>query len=228
MRGISELVEAAQTGDREAYDALLQRFQPMAYALAHRALGDHHLAQDAVQEAALEAFVHLSQLKEPEAFPGWFRQIVFRQCTRMLRRATEPWISLEADSERLLTENNPEDIAVQEEIQATVRRAVAALPKPERLVTVLFYGCRYSYTEVSTSLKIPLSTVKKRLYSARQKLRVQLQATLREAGERVPRASDAVEGAGVVLVSWWSWVIRWVQARQKAGKSGAVVVKPAA
>ncbi len=68
---------------------------------------------------------------------------------------------------------------------------------------------RYSYTEVSTSLKIPLSTVKKRLYSARQKLRVQLQATL-----------------GVVLVSWWSWVIRWVQARQKAGKSGAVVVKP--
>jgi hypothetical protein len=43
---------------------------------------------------------------------------------------------------------------------------------------------RYSYTEVSTSLKIPLSTVKKRLYSARQKLRVQLQATLRETGAR--------------------------------------------
>jgi len=85
---------------------------------------------------------------------------------------------------------------------------------------------RYSYTEVSTSHKIPLSTVKKRLYSARQKLRVQLQATLRETGERAPPASDAVEGAGVVLVSWWSWVIRWVQARQKAGKSGAVVVKP--
>jgi len=66
---------------------------------------------------------------------------------------------------------------------------------------------------VSAILKIPLSTVKKRLYSARQKLKVQLQASLREAGECARRASDAVEGAGIVLASWWSWVIRWVEAR---------------
>jgi RNA polymerase sigma factor (sigma-70 family) len=116
----------------------------MAYALACRALGDHHLAQYVVQEAVIEAFVHLSQLKEPEAFPGWFRQIVFRQCTRVLRQATVPWTSLEAVSESLPTENTPEEVAVQEEVQADVRRAVAALPKPERLVTVLFYGWRYS------------------------------------------------------------------------------------
>jgi len=218
MRALTELVEAAQAGNSEAYDALIERFQPMAYTIAHRSLGDHHLAQDVVQEAVIEAFVHLSQLKEPEAFPGWFRQIVFRQCTRVLRRATEPWISLEAVSERLLTENNPEEVAVQEEVQATVRRAVASLPKPERLVTVLFYGCHYSYTEVSAYLKIPLSTVKKRLYSARQKLRVQLQATLREAGERARRATDAVEGAGIVLANWWSWVIRWVEASRTPGK----------
>lgn len=221
MRVISELVEAAQAGDSEAYDALIERFQPMAYTLAHRFLGDHHLAQDVVQEAVIEAFVHLSQLKEPDAFPGWFRQIVFRQCTRVLRRATEPWLSLEAVSESLFTENNPEDVAVQEEVQASVRRAVASLPKPEQLVTVLFYGRRYSYTEVSAILKIPLSTVKKRLYSARQKLKVQLQATLREAGERARHASDAVEGAGIVLASWWSWVIRWVEARQGSWQIGS-------
>ncbi len=214
MRVISELVEAAQAGDSEAYDALIERFQPMAYALAHRALGDHHLAQDVVQEAAIEAFMHLSQLKEPDAFPGWFRQIVFRQCTRALRRATLPWISLEAVSESLLTENNPEEVAVQEEVQATVRRAVAALPKPERLVTVLFYGRRYSYTEVSAYLKVPLTTVKKRLHSARQKLKVQLQAALFDAGERAPRASDGAEGAEIGLVRWWSWLILWVKGMQ--------------
>ena len=70
MKALSELVEAAQAGDSEAYDALIQRFQQMAYATAYRYLGDHHLAQDVVQEAALEAFVHLPQLKEPLAFPG--------------------------------------------------------------------------------------------------------------------------------------------------------------
>jgi DNA-directed RNA polymerase specialized sigma24 family protein len=113
MRELSELVEAAQAGDSEAYDALIQRFQQMAYAISYRYFGDHHLAQDLVQEAALEAFVHLPQLKEPRAFPGWFRQIVFRQCTRVLRQATVQCTSLEAVSDGLLAESNPEEIAVQ-------------------------------------------------------------------------------------------------------------------
>jgi DNA-directed RNA polymerase specialized sigma24 family protein len=73
MKEFSQLVEAAQAGDSEAYAALVQRFQGMAYAIASRYVGDHHLAQDLVQEAIIEAFLHLPQLKEPSAFPGWFR-----------------------------------------------------------------------------------------------------------------------------------------------------------
>lgn len=211
MRDLSELVEAAQAGDGEAYDALIQRFQQMAYATAYRYLGDHHLAQDLVQEAALEAFVHLPQLKEADAFPGWFRQIVFRQCIRVLRQMTLPCASLEAVSEVLLAESNPEDIAVQEEIQASVRSAVAALPQSEQLVTVLFYGCHYSYNEVSAFLKIPLTTVKKRLYSARQKLKVQLEASLHDAGENAHRSSDGAEGAEIWLTGWWRWLMLCVK-----------------
>ncbi|HEY3230099.1 MAG TPA: sigma-70 family RNA polymerase sigma factor [Roseiflexaceae bacterium] len=212
MRELSELVEAAQAGDSEAYAALLQRFQSMAYAIAYRSLGDHHLAQDLVQEAALEAFVHLPQLKEPGAFPGWFRQIVFRQCTRLLRQTTVPCISLEAVSEGLLTESTPEEIVVQGEVQAYVRSAVASLPAHEQLVMVLFYGYRYSYNEVSALLKIPLTTIKKRLYSARQKLKVQLQAALHDTSERARRSSDGAEGAESCLARWWSWSIRCMKA----------------
>jgi len=211
MRELSELVKAAQSGDSEAYDALIQRFQQMAYATAYRYLGDHHLAQDLVQEASLEAFVHLPQLKEPDAFPGWFRQIVFRQCTRVLRQVTLQCTSLEAVRDGLLAECNPEDIAVQGEVQACVRSAVASLPQHERLVTVLFYGCRYSYNEVSALLKIPLTTVKKRLHSARRKLKVQLQASLHDTIENARRASDGAEGAEICLPRWWSWLMRCVK-----------------
>ncbi len=211
MRELSELVEAAQSGDSEAYDTLIQHFQQMAYAIAYRYLGDHHLAQDLVQEAVLEAFVHLPQLKEPSAFPGWFRQIVFRQCTRVLRQATVQCTSLEAVSDGLLAESNPEEIAVQEEVQAYVRSAVASLPQHERLVTVLFYGCRYSYNEVSAFLKIPLTTVKKRLYSARRKLKVQLQAALHDTNERARHANDEAEGTEIGLARWWSSLILCVK-----------------
>jgi RNA polymerase sigma factor (sigma-70 family) len=214
MRDLSELVEAAQSGNSDAYETLIQHFQQMAYATAYRYLRDHHQAQDLVQEAMIEAFVHLPQLKQPDAFPGWFRQIVFRQCTRVLRQATLQCTSLEAVSDRLLEENNPEEITVQEELQACVRSAVAELPQHERLVTELFYGCRYTYAEVSTFLKIPLSTVKKRLYSARQKLKVQLQTTLREAAENEQsgrRSSDGAADAEIRLVRWWNRLLLYVQ-----------------
>lgn len=215
MQHLSELVEAAQAGDSQAYDALIERFQRMAYATAYTYLKDHHLAQDIVQEAEIEAFVHLPQLKEPDAFPGWFRQIVFRRCTRVLRQATLPYTSLEAISDSLLAENNPEDIAMQREVQASIRSAVASLPQHERLVTVLFYGWHYTYKEVSAFLNIPLTTVKKRLYSARQRLKMQLQAALRDTSEQEHRASDEAEGAEIVLVKGLRWLIQCVQAMKE-------------
>jgi len=214
MRELSEQVEAAQAGDNTASETLIQRFQSMASTVAPRYLGDSHLVQDVIQEAALEAFLHRRELKEPAAFPGWFRQLVFRQWTRVLRQARVPCLSLEAESLDLLAESTPEEVAMQREIQAEVRSAVASLPKRERLVTVLFSGRGYSYREVSAFLKIGLPAVRKRLYSARQKLKVQLQATLREAGERARRTSGAVEGAEIVVASWWNRVVQWVEARQ--------------
>src|SRR5215472_2974888 len=185
MEEFSQLVEAAQAGDSEAYAALVQRFQGMAYAIVSRYVRDHHVAQDLVQDAIIEAFVHLHQLKEPSAFPGWFRQIVFRQCTRLLRQATLPSSSLEAASPELIAERDTEELVMQTEREASVRSALASLPQHEQLVAALFYGRGFSYHEVSTLLKIPITTVKKRLYSARQKLRMQLEVTLRDEIEQV-------------------------------------------
>src|SRR5690348_14077140 len=108
MKEFSQLVEAAQAGNREAYAALVQRFQGMAYTMASRYVGNQHIAQDVVQDAIIEAFVHLPQLKEPSAFPGWFRQIVFRQCTRLLKQTTLPSSSLEAASPELVMQTERE------------------------------------------------------------------------------------------------------------------------
>ena len=212
MKELSQLVEAAQAGDSEAYAALVQRFQGMAYAIASRYVGDHHLAQDLVQDAIIEAFLHLPQLKEPSAFPGWFRQIVFRQCTRLLRQAPLPSSSLEAASADLAAGRDTEDLVMQAERDASVRSALASLPRHEQLVAALFYGCGYSYNEVSAFLKIPVTTVKKRLYSARQKLRMQLQATLRDeiehTSERPASNDEAAERQDRVIrkARWLKWV----------------------
>ena len=105
---------------------------------------------------------------------------------------------------------------MQEEARACIRSAVASLPQHEQLVTVLFYGWHYTYNEVSAFLNIPLTTVKKRLYSARQRLKIQLQAALRDASEQERRASDEAEGAEICLAKWWSQIILYTKKMKEA------------
>ncbi|HEY6411903.1 MAG TPA: sigma-70 family RNA polymerase sigma factor, partial [Ktedonobacteraceae bacterium] len=126
-----------------------------------------------------------------------------RQCTRLLRQATLPSSSLEAAGASLFAESDTEDLVMRAEREASVRSALASLPRQEQLVAALFYGCGYSYNEVSAFLKIPITTVKKRLHSARQKLRMQLQATLRNeienANARPASNDEAAEIAGSAI-----------------------------
>jgi DNA-directed RNA polymerase specialized sigma24 family protein len=70
---------------REAFGELVIRFQDMAFACAFAVLGDVYLAQDAAQEAFIVAWQKLGQLREPAAFPGWFKRIVLTQCNRLIR-----------------------------------------------------------------------------------------------------------------------------------------------
>src|SRR5947209_9094690 len=86
MRTPAELVVAARDGDAEATDRLLERFRPMACGYAFGLLGDPGLAEDACQEACLDAVLHLDQLQDPAAFPGWFRRVVLKHADRQRRR----------------------------------------------------------------------------------------------------------------------------------------------
>ncbi len=86
MELLEKLVIAAQNGDGEAYGRIVERFQDMAYYTAFSYLGEQQPAQDAVQDAFIEAYRCLSTLIEPRAFPAWFRRIVFKQCDRQTRR----------------------------------------------------------------------------------------------------------------------------------------------
>ncbi|NIR02616.1 MAG: RNA polymerase subunit sigma-24, partial [Gemmatimonadales bacterium] len=61
-------------------------FQDMAVGYAYSILGDFHLAEDAAQEAFVQAYLDLRKLRVPQAFPSWLRRIVFKQCDRFTRR----------------------------------------------------------------------------------------------------------------------------------------------
>ena len=62
---MEELLRRAQSGDLEAYDEIVRRFQDMAVGYAYSVLGDFHLAQDAAQEAFMEAYPNLARVYRP-------------------------------------------------------------------------------------------------------------------------------------------------------------------
>lgn len=162
----------AQRGDREAFGTLVRRFQDMAVGYSYSLLLDFPLAEDAAQEAFLQCYLHLPRLRDPEAFPAWFRRIVFSQCTRHLRGRRPLSVPIECaaslpdfDSGRQMEEMT---------LRETLRRAFLLLSEAERAAVILFHLQGYSHREIAAMLSIPISTIKSRLHSARGKLRVGL------------------------------------------------------
>jgi RNA polymerase sigma factor (sigma-70 family) len=92
---ITLLVCAAQAGDDLSFAELVRNYQDIVVAYATSILGDYYLAEDAAQEAFIEVYRGLPALREPAAFAGWLRTIVFKHCDRLTRRKRYPITGLE-------------------------------------------------------------------------------------------------------------------------------------
>jgi len=177
MKGLAELsdvsilIQRTREGNLEAFGDLVRRFQDMAHGYAYSILGDFGLAEDAAQEAFLEAYRRISELRSPMAFPSWFRRVVFSQCHRVLRTRSVETVPLEEGMVVAARQKDPAASAAREETRERVLEALRALPEPQRQVTALFYIDGYSQNEIAEFLEVPLTTVKKRLHDSRRKLK---------------------------------------------------------
>jgi F-type H+-transporting ATPase subunit beta len=191
------LVERARGGDREAFGALVRRFQNLAVATAWARLGDPERARDAAQDAFIDAFLHLGQLREAAAFPGWLRRIVAKHCDRQTRRRTLPVGA--SDDELPAAAPDAGAALAAGETRAWLRRAIEALPEAERLAVALHYLGGESQESVACFLELPLSTVKKRLHTARARLRERSLETLMQPDPALRAAARPLFEAGISL-----------------------------
>ena len=178
MDALEVIVTRAREGDAEAFGILVRRFQDMAVGYGYSILHDFQLAEDAAQEAFFEAYRTLSKLREPAAFAGWFRRIVFKQCDRIARRRVVATVPLDTARDGGAVASGFSRTGDQNERKAEVFEAMRELPEHERSAMTLFYIGGYSMDEVATFLEVPVSTVKGRLHSARERLRTMLLDTV--------------------------------------------------
>jgi RNA polymerase sigma factor (sigma-70 family) len=171
---LCDRVAAAKAGDKEAFSELVTRFQDMAYGIAYAMLGDVGLAQDAAQEAFIAAYLNLATLREPAAFPGWFRRVVIKHSDRE-RRIRKPNQPHNDFAELPATAFDPARALEPSEEKSEIHKAIAELPPIQRQIITLFYLRDHSQKEIEEFLEFPVSMIKKHLFSARNKLRGRLE-----------------------------------------------------
>ena len=158
------LVQAAQDGDIDAFEAIVRRHQASVYRVALRMLGSRADAQDVTQETFMRAWRSLGRFRSDSAVSTWLYRIVTRRCLDVIagRQTTE---HLDEDVHANVTD--PSESAEHRERLRAVTRAIATLPAEQRAALVLREFESLSYQEVADVLGTTVAAVKGRIHRAR-------------------------------------------------------------
>ena len=187
------LVERAQDGDREAFGLLIEQFQSTVYAVCLGRLGNVCEAMEMTQEVFLHVMDRLDQLREPERFAGWLRQVAARMAiNRATRRVPLPSVDSEIleGASASIRRNDPLDNLISRERASRLWAGLNRLKTLDRETLVSFYIHGQSLLEISETLDAPVGTIKRRLHTARKRLKAELQADAPDADEWVDGAAD--------------------------------------
>jgi RNA polymerase sigma-70 factor (ECF subfamily) len=171
IRSTADLVRAAQSGDRAAFGELFERFQPTILAIANRRLRSAADAQELTQDVFVQAMQKIGQLRTPECFIGWLRQITVRMAINKTVRKTLA-ISVEPETlEATVSDTrSPVDTVLADERKDQVRAGLDRLGEMDRDTLVAFYVQGQSLLQMSDQFEAPLGTIKRRLHVARKRL----------------------------------------------------------
>ncbi|QDT37799.1 RNA polymerase sigma factor [Stratiformator vulcanicus] len=169
------LVERAQAGDRNAFGELVAHFEPTVFAIVMRRLRNRSEAVEVAQDVFIQAMRKIDQLREPVRFAGWLRQIAVRMSiNRAVRRPHEAVSDPEVFGGVTGHEEAPLERAIESERAANLRDGIAKLKELDRQTLIAFYFEGQSLQEMSDAFESPVGTIKRRLHTARNRLKAEL------------------------------------------------------
>jgi len=181
------LVQLSRTGDPAAFRELIQLYRDQIHRLAYRMLHNQHDSEDVVQETFVRVYLNLNQYDETQKFSTWIYRIGKNLCIDLLRKKKEAHSldsGLDDDKERSFYdklpsgEMGPENRVLLNELREQLRKAIDKLSDKYRTIVTLYYLNDLSLEEISSTLGLPVTTVKSRLHRGREQLRRKWGVTL--------------------------------------------------
>ena len=180
------LIDSCLAGRREAFGQLVERYQNRLFHSLMHLLGSTEDAQDAAQDAFVQAFEKLASFRGQSQFYSWLFRIAFNTAVSARRKTRRMSVSLDARREASGLE--PSDVNPSTEPsysmdvsdrQRLVQQALAELSEEFRTALVLKEMDGMSYEEIADIVDVPMGTVRSRIHRARLELRDKLSVLLR-------------------------------------------------
>lgn len=186
---------------QQEFEILLTPVLPAAYRAALHFTRSPADAEDAVQQASLQAWRAFATFEGGTNFKAWFLCIVTNVCRSGFRRQARTPMALAFDdpgseglplSEVLADETglSPEGRTIQQLDAAEIQAALLSLPEDYRTVATLYFVDDLSYQEIADAVQCPIGTVRSRLHRGRRMLMQQLWALAEERGIVQPRKDE--------------------------------------
>ncbi|WP_452233122.1 RNA polymerase sigma factor [Lacinutrix sp. MEBiC02595] len=168
----AQLVEAFQSGKKEALTILVKRWHLIFCEKAFWLVKDADIAKDIAQDSWQTIIAKIETLRDASSFGSWALRIVYSKSLDVLRRKNnERFKNEEYAKDRDII---AEDVSDSTSLKKKLLRAIQDLPEQQQLVIKLFYLEEYTLKEISEALDISPGTTKSRLFYAREKLRLQI------------------------------------------------------
>ena len=172
-----ELVERCKLGERKAQYEIYKHYSKAMFNVCMRILNHVGEAEDALQEAFMDAFVHLNQFRQQSTFGAWLKQIVVNKAINQLRSRKMQWVEIEEwqsmNGNDFSSEDNDnhndwlDDTSYEGE---RIRRAMQQLPEGYRVVLSLYLFEGYDHEEIGDVLGISEVTSRTQYMRAKRKL----------------------------------------------------------
>ena len=183
----AQIVQAAQKGDKQAFEALVEKYKNAVYAVILPKVKNYHQAEDLAQDTFVQAYKNLSSINEPEKVGFWLcgiaRNIARKWLTRKKRddfsidqlMAETPWLE---DEMLPLPHHTSEETPLENIQQAQMRqllwRCLMSLPEISKEILFLFYMREMRQQEIARFLNISLTAIRNRLSDARKRLKKEM------------------------------------------------------
>jgi RNA polymerase sigma factor (sigma-70 family) len=176
---VSRLVRAAAGGDAGSWEALVNRYSSLVWAVARAHRLDRTDAADVAQTVWLRLVEHLGRLREPAALAGWLRTTTHHECLRVRRRrdreVPDPFVAQHEGSDPL---DSPEALLLDDERDRQVWSALSRLSERCRtLLRVLAADPDAGYAQVSAAAGLPIGSIGPTRARCLEQLRRRLVAT---------------------------------------------------